>query len=236
MKSSRLLSFLRNSFFFLEWMSAIFAVLLLVISLIIAPYILSTPGRGTLAEPIYRLKFDLLPPLMPVAYHGPSGGTVELQNLRADVIVKQSAIPGTLLNFVRLRSASDCLLLILACAVFSQLRRLFDNVKRGEAFSLASVQLIRMIGWCCLGYAAAASVAACALDWLIARDLRQHLTLEHLSTGFISADVSGAINFYFGQLHLTLDVTTLGVALLAFVLAEVFRQGVRLKQENELTV
>jgi len=235
MKSSRLLSVLRNSLFFLEWMSAVFAVFLLALGLAFAPYFVSTPGL-TLGMPIYRLKFDLQPPLQPLPYQGSSAGTVLLQNVQGDIIVQQSANPGTLLNFVRLRIASSCLLLILACAIFSQLRRLFDNVKRGEAFSLASVQLIRMIGWCCLGYAAAASVVASALDWLIGRDLRQHLALGRLTTSFASADGAGGIDFHFDELHLRLDLTTLWIALLAFVLAEVFRQAVLLKQENELTV
>ena len=235
MKSSRLLSFLRSSFFFLEWTSAVCAVFLLALGLILAPYFLSTPGL-TLNMPIYRLKFDLQPPLPPMAYHGASGGTVVLQDVQGNMIVQQAANPGTLLNFVRLRTASSCLLLILACAVFSLLRRLFDNVKQGEAFSLKSVQLIRMIGWCCLGYAAVASVVASALDWLIARDLHQHLTLGYLRTEFVAANVDGDINFFFNRWHLQLDLPTLGIALLAFVLAEVFRQGVLLKQENELTV
>lgn len=235
MKSTRLLSFLRNSFFFLEWMSAVFAVLALVMSLVIAPYLVSTPGMQW-SSPIYKLKFDLQPPPAPVPYHGSSAGTVLLQDLQGNVIVQQSANPGTLLGFIRLREASDCLLLILACAIFSQLRQLFDNVKLGEAFSLKSVQLIRMIGWCCLGYAAAASAAGSVLDWLISRDLRQHLTFDHIRTGFASADTAGGMNFYFGQQHLKLDFTTLWIALLAFVLAEVFRQGVLLKQDHDLTV
>jgi len=79
-------------------------------------------------------------------------------------------------------------------------------------------------------------VVASTLDSLIARDLRQHLTFERLKTAFAPADTAHGINFYFNQLHLKLDLTTLGIALLAFVLAEVFRQGVLLKQENDLTV
>jgi len=236
MKPSRLLSVLRNSLYILEWTSGVFAAFLLAIGFVLAPYYTSIPGLQ-LDMPIYWLKFDLQPPLQLMAYQDSSAGTVLLQNVQGAIIVQQSANPGPLLNFVRLRTASNCLLLFLACAIFSQLRRLFDNVKRGEAFSLASVQLIRMIGWCCLGYAAVASVVASALDWLIGRDLRQHLAVGHLTTNFASADTAGGINFYFSELlHLRLDLTTLLAALLAFVLAEVFRQAVLLRQESELTV
>lgn len=235
MKSFPLLSFLRNSFLFLEWTSAIFAVFTIICSLIISPYVLSTPGLK-FYTPIYRLQFEPQPSLPPMAYHGAGGGTVALRNVSGTLMVQQTANSGTLLTFVRLRAAYDCLRLILACAIFSLLRQLFDNVKLGEAFSLKSVQLIRRIGWCFAGYAVAASLFASVLDWMIGHDLRQHLTLDHLRTDFVSADAIGGLHFVFNELHLTLDLTIVGVALLGFVLAEVFRQGVLLQQDHDLTV
>ncbi|HTT57240.1 MAG TPA: DUF2975 domain-containing protein [Opitutaceae bacterium] len=235
MKPYRLLSFFRSSCSFLEWIFALGAVFVLLYGWVFSPYLVSTPGL-TWAFQIYQSKFDLQPPLNPIAYHGASPGTVLIQNLRADICVRLSGNPGALLNFVRLRSACGCLLMILACAISSQLRRLCDNVIQGEAFSLSSVQLIRVTGWCYFGYFVATSVVFNAVDWLIARDLRQHLTLERLQTDFNAADTSGAMNFSFGSQHLAFNLTTLWIALLAFVLAEIFRQGVLMKQENELTV
>ncbi len=235
MKPSRLLSFLRNSFLFLEWTSAVFAVLLLVLGLLLAPYFVSTPGL-TFDMPIYRLKFSLPPPLQPMRYDGVSTGTVVLQNIQGDLVVQQAANPSRLLTFVRMRTVSRCLLLILACAIFSLLRRLFDNVKQGEAFSFKSVRQIRGIGWCCLSYAAVTSLVFSVLDWLIARDLREHLTIGNLNTAFVAANEPGSMNFFLNEKHLSLNLTVLWIALLAFVFAEIFRQGMRLKQENDLTI
>ena len=235
MKSVPLLSFLCNSFLFLEWTSAIFAVFMVVFSLTILPYVLSTPGL-TYNVPIYRLQFEPQPSLPPMAYQGAAGGTVALLNVSGDLVVQQAANSSTLLTLVRLRAAYNSLGLVLACAIFSLLRRLFDNVKLGKAFSLKSVQLIRWIGWCFVGYAVVASLLASVLDWVIGHDLRQHLTLDHLRTSFVSADAIGGLSFAFNELHVTLDLTIIGVALLAFVLAEVFRQGVLLQQDHDLTV
>jgi hypothetical protein len=153
-------------------------------------------------------------------------------------VVQQAANPSTLLTFLRLREAYVCLRLVLACAIFSLLHRLFDNVKLGAAFSLKSVQLIRRIGWCFAGYAVAASLLTSVLDWAISHDLRQHLTLDHLRTAFVSADAIGGLSLFWtvNELHVTLDLTIVGVALLTFVLAEVFRQGVLLQQDHDLTV
>ena len=104
--------------------------------MVFAPYLVSTPGRLTYDLPIYRLGFALDPTMATLSYHGASSGTVALQNVQGDLIVQRAANPSPLLNFVRLRTISSCLLLILACAVFSLLRQLFDNVKLGATFSL----------------------------------------------------------------------------------------------------
>jgi len=235
MKSFPLLSFLRNSFLFLEWTSMILAVFTVVWSLILLPYVVSTPGP-TFPKPIYRLQFEPQPSLPPMAFNDGAGGTVALQNVSGDLVVKQAANSSTLLTLLRLRYAYDCLRFILGCAIFSLLRRLFDNVKLGEAFSLKSVQLIRRIGWTFAGYAVAASLLASVLDWVIGHDLRQHLTLDHLRTAFVSADPIGGLSIFINELHVTLDLTIVGGALLTFVLAEVFRQGVLLQQDHDLTV
>jgi len=82
----------------------------------------------------------------------------------------------------------------------------------------------------------AASLLASVLDWVIGHDLRQHLTLDHLRTAFVSADAIGGLSIFINELHVTLDLTIVGGALLTFVLAEVFRQGVLLQQDHDLTV
>ncbi len=235
MKPNRLLSILRTSLFCCEWLAVILAVMLLATAFILLPYIVGTPGL-TFDLPVYRLKFDLQPSMPPLAYHGTSRGTVVLENVQGDLIVQDSDNPGALLKFVRWRAASGCLFLILGGAIFSLLRRLCDNVRRGDAFSLRSVRYIRGIGWCCLAYCAVGSLVSSALDTLIGSDLRQHLAVGRIRTDFVSADVAGGINFFFNQYHLNLDLTTLGIALFAFVFAAVFRQGVLLREDSALTV
>jgi hypothetical protein len=235
MKSLRVLSFLRNSFYFLEWASAILAILLIVQCWILAPFELSTPGLRV-GPPIYKFQFELEPPLSSLVYHGTTTGNVWVTNFRADVLIGQAPTPSTLLNFYRWRATSNSLLLLMSCAIFSLVRRLFDNVKQGDVFSFRSVQQIRLMGWCFLLYSAVASLMNSALDWFIARDLLQHISIAGLRTAFVSADYEGGMNFWVNQLHIKLDLTSVFMALLAFALSEVFRQGLLLRQENELTV
>lgn len=241
MKTPRTLSFLRSTFFFFEWASGVFALFILVFSLVFAPYVLSTPRTGPgvsgWGPPIYRFQFSLSPfQTAPVEYHGAAQGSVMVTNLRADVLVSSAEYPSRLLTFLRWRSVTASLLLGLMCAIFSLVRRLFDNVKRGEAFSRQSVRLIRWMGWSCIIFAVTESLLNSVLDWWIAADLRQHLMIKGLDTVFLSADTEGGFNFFLGQLHLKLDLTTVFIGLIAFAIAEVFRQGVAMKEESELTI
>jgi len=241
MKSTPTLSVLRNIFYCFEWASGILAGLVLVLSWVVAPHALSRPKTGNgvsgWGPPIYRFAFSLEPlQTAPVEYRGTTNDSVMVTNLRADVLVSRAESSSRLLTFLRWRSATGSLLLGLTCAIFSLMRRLFDHVKKGEAFSSQSVRLIRLMGWSCFVYAAAASILNSALDWWIAGDLRQHLMIKDLNTGFLSADTEDGFNIFFSQLHLKLDLTTVLIGLIAIALAEVFRQGMLMKEESELTV
>lgn len=142
-----------------------------------------------------------------------AGGLVE--------VVKHWGLPMILLN------------MIFFAVLFDLLRRLFRNVGRGDSFTLQSVRLVQMLGgWLILF----SLVSAFAEHWFSEAAfayLAQHTTLTISGTALhLPAPhnrIMPHVGFPFGS-----PVFFSGLLVLA--LSEVFRQGLALKSENDLTV
>ena len=238
MKTTPVLTVLRHSLRIIEWLAAIAAVLIVVSVWVLAPYALTTPGSHSVSVgPLYR--FELAPAAdAPLHYDAGNGSTetITLGNCEADVFLSGGSTSSQLFKYLRWRSASAALLLALICALVSCLRLLCDRVSSGEAFSDASVRLLRRFAWCCFGYTAAAALFTGVLDHWIGEALRRHVTPTGFQTSFAPARFGGGLNFSIPGTHFQLDVTTLALGLFALVLSEVFRQGVILREDSELTV
>jgi hypothetical protein len=113
--------------------------------------------------------------------------------------------------------------------LFELLRRLFRNVGRGESFTRQSMVLVQLIGGSLIVFS---FVSYFAENWFATAAysyLAQHAVLTisgtalHLpQTGHIVVTSGGSPVFFSG--------------LLVLALSEVFRQGLALKNENDLTV
>jgi hypothetical protein len=233
---SRLLKLLRRLCAFFEFASVILGCLILVEGFIVVPFNASTPGQKA-SESIYEFQFDLVPPTGHLLSTGNGGDAVRISNLRGTVAVDQAAMPSPLLSFVRWHAASLALNAALAALIFGLLRRLFENVKAGEVFSAKSVRQIRQIGWSLLGYALIRMGVGSVLDYYISTYLAAHVELHGITTSFLSPP-SGDFdaNVLFGHVHFRLSLNCVFWGLCMFALAEVFRQGLLLREENELTV
>jgi hypothetical protein len=101
--------------------------------------------------------------------------------------------------------------------IISRLRRLFDSFQSGEPFRRENAQHLRVI-WIAMivielaRYVLTASIVALTLAF-------------GASHGMALRQVEFSVNF-----------TTWGSILILIVLAEVFREGARLKEEQELTI
>jgi hypothetical protein len=118
--------------------------------------------------------------------------------------------------------------------VFELLRRLFRNVGRGQSFTQPTLRLVQILGVSLLVYSL---VSACAQGWFfhamytyLAQNAQiaisgspVHLPQSH------SMQFSGGHDFPFGT-----PIFFSGLLVLA--LSEVFRQGLVLKSEHDLTV
>jgi hypothetical protein len=142
-----------------------------------------------------------------------AGGLVE--------VIKHWGLPLSLVNA------------IFFAVLFDLLRRLFRNVGRGDSFTLQSVRLVQILGcWLILF----SLVSAFAEHWFSEAAfayLGQHTTLTISGTALhlppLHHRILPHVGFPFGS-----PVFFSGLLVLA--LSEVFRQGLVLKSDNDLTV
>lgn len=144
------------------------------------------------------------------------GGVIE--------ILKHYGLPVLLIN------------VIFSGAIFELLRRLFRNVGHGKSFTRQSVALVQWIGGALILYS---FVSALAVGWL-----------AHAYIGYVVQHAVITISGTPVRFPTFRDVTVPGIffrrfpfgapeffsGLLVLALSEVFRQGLALKNENDLTV
>lgn len=117
-------------------------------------------------------------------------------------------------------------------ALFDLLRRLFRNVVRGDSFTRNNVRLVQSIGLALVVFSFVSAVAEGWFQYALTDFLTHHATATlagspvPLSGQMLTFNSDGGI--FFNSLFLT--------GLLVLALSEVFRQGLVLKNENDLTV
>ena len=193
------------------------------------------------------------PKLPPGTHFGPQAvefagqpGSVELRAVNGDSDFTVTALRGSvklfvakaggLIEVVKHHGLPVMLLsTVFLATLFELLRRLFRNVGRGESFTLQSVRLVQLVGFTLIAYSI---VSAMAESWFMHAAyayLAEHaiVTISGTSLHLPSAHgmefphVNGG--FPFGS-----PVFFSGLLVLA--LSEVFRQGLVLKSEHDLTV
>jgi hypothetical protein len=163
--------------------------------------------------------------------------TITIKNLQGTVSVKSSTDTGGVFAFTR---AATLPMFIAYAAfltvLFDLLRRLFRSVVLGETFSDRTVHLVQKIGVTIIIFALLSAAARTWHNRAVANYLGEHATVQGIKLAFTppqGRDVlvvnSTHFDFQFGW-----EGIFTGVLVLA--LGEVFRQGLALKKENDLTV
>jgi hypothetical protein len=104
-------------------------------------------------------------------------------------------------------------------AILELLRRMFKSVERGEIFSAANIQNVRAIGFLLV---TSSILKFIAVGWLV----------DRMAT-YVTQHVAGKMTLastYEGNL------SGLGTGFVILALAEVFRQGLRLKEDTQFTI
>jgi hypothetical protein len=142
---------------------------------------------------------------------------------------------GGLIEMLKHYGLPLILLRVVFCiGVFELLRRLFRNVGRGESFTRQTLRLVQILGVWLLVYALASALAESWFVHAIASYLIQnsqvtisgspvHLPHSHDMRISVGHDFPFGTPIFFS-------------GLLVLALSEVFRQGLALKRENDLTV
>lgn len=137
-------------------------------------------------------------------------------------VVKHTGLPVALLGVVYFG------------LLFELLRRLFANVQHGLSFTRQSLRLVQVIGVSLLVFSV---VSATAEDWFqyeVFRYLSQHAVLE-ISGNALHAPAQGDFRMDMGN-GFPFGNSLFFTGLMVLALSEVFRQGLKLKSENDLTI
>ncbi len=160
-----------------------------------------------------------------------SGETISINKLSASVSMKPAA-GEKLAKLVTTRALPLALVYVAFFAfLFEMLRRLFRNVARAESFTDRNVRLVRLIGYSILVFSIAAAVAQ---GW-VERSFVEYLQ-QHTSVASLHMHVVEARNFQIDNTESPFQWSWFLSGLLVLALSEVFRQGMAIKNENDLTV
>ena len=215
---------------FLRWMFTVFVVLMALgaVAVLVVMLIDPTLPPGTHFGP---MKTDFLGQPGSIVFKDSAfaltafrgGLAVSIQNAGGLIeVLKHYGLPLILLQIV------------FYIAVFELLRRLFRNVGRGQSFTQPTLRLVQILGVSLLVYSLVSAFAEAWFVHAIYSYLVQNAQITisgspvHLPQSH-NVRISTGHNFPFGT-----PIFFSGLLVLA--LSEVFRQGLVLKRENDLTV
>ena len=153
--------------------------------------------------------------------------------LRGNIVVLVEQAGGLIEVAKRYGLPAILISAIFFIVLFDLLRRLFRNVSRGDSFTRQSVYLVQLVGASLIVYSI---VSAYAQSWFVTAMfayLSQHaaVTVSGTPLHLPAPDVAG---FPHGGFHIGGSAFLAGLLVLA--ISEVFRQGLTLKSEHDLTV
>ncbi len=118
-------------------------------------------------------------------------------------------------------------------ALFELLRRLFRNVGRGESFTLQSVRMVQIIGASLVVFSLLSAVGETWFGYAMYAHLVEYTEIAISGTPVRLPPAEGPP---WSGFRFPLGSAAFLSGLLVLALAEVFRQGLALQRDNELTV
>jgi hypothetical protein len=119
--------------------------------------------------------------------------------------------------------------------LFGSLRSVCANIERGEVFSENNLRLVRRVGGILIAYGLAGFVLQFWASRVMGGYLNQHVVLTGLKTRLPIPGGAGLFHFSIPAEIFSFP-SSLMTGFLVLVVSEAFRQGLRLKTENDLTV
>lgn len=183
--------------------------------------------RLTLPADTYTLRSDTL-----------RGEALQLRDVTADLRLRHPEDISGYLAAVRGPGIATVLFVgAMMFGICELLRRLFKNVSRGDAFTEANVKNLHKIGVMILLLTFGGNLLA---SWTLA-NMAGYLS-EHVEATGIEIDYTPTnhhrrgLSLYADYFVLNIDAVGIFGGLLVLALGEAFRQGLKLREENDLTI
>jgi hypothetical protein len=219
----RIISFL---FALSSWLAGLVAVAVLAV-IVINPHF---TGHGVIGGSV----IELSPPAGNLAIKADGGDTVfVITSMRGNLGMAN----GTGQELFRLVKRTILpLILVYAVfftALFDLLRRLFRNVGRGDSFTRGNIRLVYAVGIALIVFSLASAAAEGWLSMVIIDYFRQHAVIAKGGLLVVTGDANALTISHESGLY---GSPVFFSGLLVLALAEVFRQGLALKEDGALTI
>ena len=218
---------------FLRWLFTFFSAVMVLVTVAVCVVILINPALppGTQVGPF---EVDMLGQPGTVVLQADRGSsTFAVSAFKGNIMMSVGEAGGLIEVFKHYGLPLILINTIFFAVLFDLLRRLFRNVGRGDSFTRQSLHLVQIIGGSLLVFSL---VSAFGESWF-SREmliyLAQHtvVTISGTAVHFPVPEgtvISGGHSFPGSPIFFS--------GLLVLALSEVFRQGLALKSENDLTV
>ena len=219
----------------LRWLFAVFSVISGIAAIAVCAVIVINPNLpATAIAQIGPLDLDFMGQPGTIAVHSSQGDFGLAVTALRGMVTLHADKGGELIRLLKLYGLPLLLVYTAFFAVlFDLLRRLFRNVGRGESFTQQNLRLVQTIGISLLVYSLVSAAGEGLFSYELLSFLSQHTMVS----------IGGSMLHFPPPDHMTIggDATPFGSpvffsGLLVLALSEVFRQGLAIKNENDLTV
>jgi len=153
---------------------------------------------------------------------------VELTSLNGSLVVKNAGESAELSSLLRWRFLlCGAPGVIFPIFLFGLLSQLCSKVEQGEIFSVRNTTLVRNLGITILGYQAISIGGSIGYAYMVSRFVHRYVVVEGIQLN---------VGWYGNHGWFSPSASLIVTGCLVLLLAKVFRQGLELKSENELTV
>jgi hypothetical protein len=211
---------------------AIICIALGLIGMLVRPNLQNgfQPGAHVALDNVLgqHAEIKLLPPP-----HGQDEPVLAVDAFNGNVAMTISK-PAGLIAVIEGYGIPIALLYAISLAIlFDLLRRLFRNVGRGDSFTPQSVGLVQIIGGVLIALACVSAIGETLFAHAVFGYLMQHTDIAVSGTPLRLPQPGHMVHI---DHWLPFNRATFWCGLLVLALAEVFRQGLALQRDNELTV
>lgn len=163
-------------------------------------------------------------------------GSLVLHSLRGTLQMDLCSKDAALVSALRLTIIpSMAVIIIFSYVIFTSLRNLCANLEVGDVFNEENLRLVRRIGVTLIVYSLASAAIGIFGSAVLGNYFHEHVVLTGLKTNMQFLSGTGLLQFNLRAGFLT-NQGGLVTGCLVLVVAEAFRQGLKLKSENDLTV